>query len=105
MSETHAKHVHHAIDYIELIVTDVAEAKRFHGAAFGWTFLGTPAEELRARAWVEDRRDQPGAMALRDIEVDACDAQLVEPLGQALDVRVGRLLFCGLVRGSATGDV
>ena len=32
------QHVHHAIDYIELTVTDLAEAKRFYAAAFGWTF-------------------------------------------------------------------
>jgi predicted enzyme related to lactoylglutathione lyase len=33
-----APHVHHSIDYIELSVNDVAEAKRFYGAAFGWEF-------------------------------------------------------------------
>ena len=33
-----AAHTHHAIDYIEITVTDVAEAKRFYGAAFGWAF-------------------------------------------------------------------
>lgn len=33
-----AKHVHHAIDYIELSVTDVAKAKRFYAKAFGWSF-------------------------------------------------------------------
>jgi hypothetical protein len=31
-------HVHHAIDYIEIAVTDVVAAKQFYGAAFGWTF-------------------------------------------------------------------
>ena len=31
-------HVHHAIDYIEIAVADVSEAKRFYAAAFGWTF-------------------------------------------------------------------
>jgi uncharacterized protein len=31
-------HVHHAIDYIELTVTDVAAAKKFYGAAFDWEF-------------------------------------------------------------------
>jgi hypothetical protein len=31
-------HVHHAIDYIELTVTDMAEAKRFYGEAVGWEF-------------------------------------------------------------------
>jgi len=29
---------HHTIDYIEFSVTDVAEAKRFYAAAFGWGF-------------------------------------------------------------------
>jgi uncharacterized protein len=33
-----AVHVHHAIDYIELSVTDVAQAKKFYGEAFGWSF-------------------------------------------------------------------
>ena len=31
-------HTHHAIDYIELSVTDMAAAQGFYGAAFGWTF-------------------------------------------------------------------
>ena len=34
----HAKHQHHTIDYIELTVTDLAEAKAFYASAFGWTF-------------------------------------------------------------------
>jgi uncharacterized protein len=29
---------HHTIDYIELTVRDVGAAKRFYGAAFGWSF-------------------------------------------------------------------
>jgi uncharacterized protein len=32
-------HRHHAIDYVEIAVTDVAAAKRFYTAAFGWTFV------------------------------------------------------------------
>ena len=31
-------HTHHAIDYIELSVTDLAAAKAFYDAAFGWQF-------------------------------------------------------------------
>jgi hypothetical protein len=31
-------HEHHAIDYIEITVTDVAVAKQFYTAAFGWQF-------------------------------------------------------------------
>ncbi|MCA9602126.1 MAG: VOC family protein [Polyangiales bacterium] len=37
MADT-ATHVHLAIDYIEISVTDVAVAKRFYAQAFGWTF-------------------------------------------------------------------
>jgi hypothetical protein len=35
---TAPEHVHHAIDYVEIPVTDLAEAKRFYGEAFGWRF-------------------------------------------------------------------
>ena len=38
MSSTEATHTHHAIDYIEISVTNVADAKRFYAAAFGWAF-------------------------------------------------------------------
>lgn len=33
-----AVHVHHAIDYVELTVTDLAAAQRFYASAFGWEF-------------------------------------------------------------------
>jgi len=32
------QHDHHAIDYIELTVTDMSAATRFYTAAFGWRF-------------------------------------------------------------------
>lgn len=35
---TTSGHTHHAIDYIEIPVTDLARAKRFYGEAFGWDF-------------------------------------------------------------------
>ena len=31
-------HVHHAIDYVEFAVTDMAESQRFYQAAFDWKF-------------------------------------------------------------------
>ncbi|MEU4675604.1 VOC family protein [Micromonospora sp. NPDC023737] len=37
MSES-APHRHHAIDYVELTVTDLEQAKRFYAEAFGWRF-------------------------------------------------------------------
>lgn len=33
-----AAHVHHAIDYVELAVTDMAAAQQFYVTAFGWEF-------------------------------------------------------------------
>lgn len=38
MADDPAAHRHHAIDYIELNVEDLAAAKRFYGDAFGWKF-------------------------------------------------------------------
>jgi hypothetical protein len=38
------QHRHHAIDYIELTVTDLAEAKRFYADAFGWAFTDYGAQ-------------------------------------------------------------
>lgn len=35
---TEKRQVHHTIDYIEISVSDMAEAKRFYEAAFGWKF-------------------------------------------------------------------
>ena len=31
-------HTHHSIDYVEIYVSDVAAAKSFYSAAFGWSF-------------------------------------------------------------------
>jgi predicted enzyme related to lactoylglutathione lyase len=33
-----ADHTHHAIDYVELTVPDLAAARRFYADAFGWEF-------------------------------------------------------------------
>jgi uncharacterized protein len=34
----HEGQIHHCIDYIEFVVTDMAESKRFYETAFGWKF-------------------------------------------------------------------
>ena len=31
-------HIHHRLDYLELAVTDLAAARAFYAAAFGWEF-------------------------------------------------------------------
>ena len=38
MAQDDSTHSHHGIDYVELTVTDMAAAKTFYAAAFGWTF-------------------------------------------------------------------
>src|SRR5690606_35834761 len=38
MSDATTPHTRHAIDYVELQVTDLAAAKAFYATAFGWTF-------------------------------------------------------------------
>ena len=35
---TESSQTHHAIDYIEISVLDMADAKRFYNSAFGWNF-------------------------------------------------------------------
>ena len=37
MSTAAERHVHHAIDYVEIAVTDLDAAKAFYTAAFGWS--------------------------------------------------------------------
>jgi len=39
MADRSSQHTHHAIDYVEITVRDVAAAKRFYAGAFGWTFM------------------------------------------------------------------
>lgn len=61
MSEAHA---HHAIDYVEISVADVAEAQRFYAAAFGWEFndYGPDYAGIKgAGREVGGLRKQPGA--------------------------------------------
>ena len=55
-------HTHHSIDYIEISVKDVAEAKRFYGDAFGWAFTdyGDSYAGIRAR----DGDGEVGGLAL-----------------------------------------
>lgn len=38
MSESDLSHRHHTIDYVEIYVSDMAQAKAFYTAAFSWSF-------------------------------------------------------------------
>ncbi len=52
-------HTHHAIDYIEFVVTDMAESQRFYAAAFGWKFTDYGPDY----AGIRDPGTQPGREA------------------------------------------
>jgi len=47
-----SEHVHHAIDYVEINVSDLAAAKAFYAQAFGWQFHDYGPEYAGIR-WVE----------------------------------------------------
>jgi predicted enzyme related to lactoylglutathione lyase len=49
-------HVHHALDYVELTVTDLAAAERFYAEAFGWRFTSYGPEY----SGIRDPRDDAG---------------------------------------------
>ncbi|MEZ4224801.1 MAG: VOC family protein [Polyangiaceae bacterium] len=55
-------HVHHAIDYLEIYVTDMAAAQRFYGAAFGWTFT----DYAPTYAGIRGGEREMGGLCVRD---------------------------------------
>lgn len=84
-------HQHHAIDYIELSVTDVAEAKRFYGAAFGWTFndygpgyagIGIGGREVGGLAKVDQVRPGGPLVVLYSDNLDATLAEVEKAGGR-----------------------
>lgn len=53
-------HAHHGIDYIEFGVTDMAAAKAFYGAAFGWSFT----DYAPGYSGIQGDGKEPGGFAL-----------------------------------------
>ena len=85
------KHVHHAIDYIELTVTDVAAAKRFYAGAFGWEFTdygdayaGIKGEGREVGGLRQDQLVPPGGplVVLYSEDLDATLARVREAGGR-----------------------
>jgi predicted enzyme related to lactoylglutathione lyase len=76
-------HTHHAIDYIELSVTDLAEAKRFYTAAFGWRFN----DYGPSYAGIQGPEREVGGLAQVDGEVTA-GGPLIVLYSDALDASV-----------------
>jgi len=55
-----------SIDYVEISVTDMAAAKAFYGAAFGWEFTSYGDEYAGIRTVAEEGGDEAGGLALAD---------------------------------------
>ncbi len=89
MSESHAAHVHHAIDYIEISVTDVAAAKKFYAAAFGWEFNDYGPDY----AGIKGAGREVGGF-LKDVNVRA-GAPLVVMYSQGLDATLAKVREAG----------
>ncbi len=86
---------HHAIDYIEFGVTDLAVAKQFYQAAFGWKFqdygpayMGIQGPEREVGGMRLDEEVKPGGPLVvlysEDLEasvaaVEAAGGRIVEP--------------------------
>ena len=82
-------HTHHAIDYIELSVTDMAAAKAFYGEAFGWQFN----DYGPAYAGIQGSTREMGGLTLRH-EVRA-GGPLVVLFSQDLDASVSAVESAG----------
>lgn len=61
---SHTHRIHHTIDYVELPVTDLAAAREFYGAAFGWQFTAYGDAYAGIRTTAEDGADEAGGLAL-----------------------------------------
>ena len=88
---------HHALDYVEISVTDLARAREFYGQAFGWRFndygpdyAGIQARRRRRRGRWPRRRPRPPARAassalLRSDDLDASVAAVESAGGSVVE--------------------
>ncbi|MBB2924819.1 VOC family protein [Cellulomonas cellasea] len=63
---THTHRIHHSIDYVELPTTDLAAAREFYGAAFGWQFTAYGDGYAGIRTTAEDGSDEAGGLTLAE---------------------------------------
>jgi uncharacterized protein len=89
-------HTHHAIDYVEIIVTDIDAAKAFYAAAFGWSlvdygpdYAGIQGDGKEMGGLRRDSEVRPGGPLVilysEDLErsaeaVEAAGGKILEPI-------------------------
>lgn len=98
MTEQTSPHRHHHIDYIELAVLDVIEAKDFYAEAFAWTFTDYGPEYAGIRDLAVEGGEVGG---LRLTEEVHSGGPLVLLFSEDLDASVTRVLAAGgtIVKG------
>ena len=85
MSSDASRHQHHAIDYIEFTVTDLAAARAFYTAAFGWSFTDYGPGYSGIRGLADGDREM-GGLALGDaVPRDLQGAPLIVLFSDDLD--------------------
>lgn len=92
-----ATHTHHEIDYVELSVTDMAEAQRFYAAAFDWEFTDYGPEYAGIR-----RRQGGEAGGLRKTAEVRPGGPLVILYSNDLETTVARVRSAG---GRISGEI
>ncbi|MGW6130324.1 VOC family protein [Cellulomonas sp. NPDC055163] len=63
---THTHRIHNSIDYVELPATDLAAARAFYAAAFGWQFTAYGDGYAGIRTAAEDGSDEAGGLTLAE---------------------------------------
>ncbi len=59
---------HHSIDYIEISVTNIADAKRFYADAFGWRFTGYGPGYAGIRRSDDEDREMGGLSVTENVK-------------------------------------
>jgi predicted enzyme related to lactoylglutathione lyase len=75
-----SSHRHHAIDYVELTVTDLEQAKRFYTEAFGWLFNDYGPEYAGIRNPNDEGASEVGGLSAAQQERPAQQARPGGPL-------------------------
>lgn len=89
-------HEHHAIDYIEFPVTDMAAAKTFFAASFGWEFNDYGPE------YAGIRKGEGEAGGLRLEQEVATGGPLIILYSEALEASLAAVLAAG---GTITKEI
>ncbi|WP_196250872.1 VOC family protein [Cellulomonas sp. JZ18] len=91
----HAHGLHHTIDYVEIPVTDLAAARAFYAAAFGWSFVGYGDAYAGIRTAAERGTDEAGGLALVERDGPVVGGPLVLVCSDDLEATAAAVVAAG----------